>query len=204
MIKIFRLTALLFTLSALQACVSVPTKPIDQSATLAIHQQHLQKIAQIQQFAIQGRIGVQANDKGFSGGIHWQHDAMQDVLALFSPIGGQVANIEKTAEKITLTDAKGNAVSAADAESLTEKTLGWKLPLAGLSDWSLGRPSKSPILESNWDQKGFLTMLKQDGWEIQFELYTQQDGFFLPSKIILRSEKAHLKLLIEHWENVVN
>lgn len=202
MINFTRISLIIFALLTLQACVSVPSKPIDQSATLAIHQQHLQKVAQIQQFALQGRIGIQANGKGFSGGIHWQHDALQDVLALFSPIGGQVANIDKTADKITLKDAIGNSVSASDAESLTEKTLGWRLPLAGLTDWSLGRPSKSPILESNWDQKGFLTMLKQDGWEIQFELYTLQDGFFLPSKITLRNEKAHLKLLIEQWNDV--
>ena len=156
MIKIVRLIVLLFTLAVLQACVSVPSKPFEQSEHLALHQQHLQKIAQIQQFAIKGRIGVQADGKGFSGGLDWQHDTKHDILALYSPIGGQVASIEKTAEHVTLTDAKGNTVSAADAESLTEKTLGWKLPLAGLADWSLGRPSKSPILESTWDEQGHL------------------------------------------------
>lgn len=204
MINFIRLSLIIFALLTLQACVSVPSKPIDQTTTLANHQQHLQKIAQIRQFSIQGRIGVQANGKGFSGGIHWQHDALQDVLALFSPIGGQVANIEKTAEKITLIDAKGNAVSASDAESLTEKTLGWKLPLTGLADWSLGRPSKTPIQDIAWNAQGLITKLKQDGWEIQFEDYAQQQDYTLPSKITLRSDKAHLKLLIDHWKNVVN
>lgn len=199
-----RLSFLLFTLLTLQACVSVPSKPIDQDATLALHQQHLQKIAQIQQFSLKGRIGVQADGKGFSGGLNWQHDSLLDVLALYSPIGGQVANIEKTADKITLTDAKGNAISATDAESLTEKTLGWKLPLAGLADWSLGRPSKNPIQDIAWNEKGFLTKLRQGGWEIQFDDYAQQQDYTLPSKIILKSEKAHLKLLIEHWQSVVN
>ena len=196
LIKITRLTILLFALPVLQACVSVPSKPIDQAENLALHQQHLQKIAQIQQFSIKGRIGVQADGKGFSGGLDWQHDAKQDILALYSPIGGQVANIEKTAEQVTLTDAKGNKISALDAESLTEKTLGWKLPLAGLADWVLGRPSKSPIQGSAWNEQGFLTFLKQDGWEIQFDQYSQQHDNYLPNKIIIRNEKAYLKLLI--------
>lgn len=199
-----RLCFLLFTLLTLQACVSVPSRPIDQDATLALHQQHLQKIAQIQRFSLKGRIGVQADGKGFSGSLNWQHDALLDVLALYSPIGGQVANIEKTADIITLTDAKGNAISATDAESLTEKTLGWKLPLAGLADWSLGRPSKNPIQDIAWNAQGLLTKLRQDGWEIQFDDYAQQQDYTLPGKIILKSEKAHLKLLIEHWQNVVN
>ena len=185
------------------ACVSAPiTKPATDSATSSLNQAHLQQIAKIQSFALQGRIGVQTNGKGFSGGLHWQHNASNDDIALYSPLGGQVANIKKTSEQITLKDANGNSISANDAETLTQTALGWQLPLAGLADWSLGRPSNSSIQHSTWDAQGFLTTLDQDGWKIEYQNYSEQNGYFLPSKILLKSDQVNLKLLVETWVNI--
>lgn len=185
----------------LQSCASIPpSKPIENLAYQTLNQQHLLNLATIRQFALQGRIGVQADGKGFSGGLHWKHDMANDNIELYSPLGGQVASINKTADKVTLNDAKGNSISAADAESLTQNTLGWQLPLAGLTDWSLGRPTRSKIDFVTWDEFGHLSTLKQDGWSIEYQSYLEQNGHFLPSKITLRSDKVYLKLLVEKWD----
>jgi outer membrane lipoprotein LolB len=186
-------------------CSTLPKPEISpNSASLALYQAHMQDIASINQFTIKGRIGVQAEGKGFSGGLTWLHDKMNDDIALYSPLGGQVASIKKTAENVTLEDAKGNSITAADAETLTQSTLGWQLPLAGLADWSLGRPSSSQITASTWNEQGHLSTLKQDGWDIQYQNYAEQNGHFLPSKIVLRNDKVNLKLLVENWTNITN
>lgn len=164
------------------------------------NQQHLLTNAEIRQFSLQGRIGAQTNSKGFSGGLKWQHSESTDSIGLFSPLGSQLAQIEKSSELITLTDANGKAMSAKSAESLTHQVLGWSLPLAGLADWSLGRPSKGLILASTWDEQGLLTTLNQDGWKIEFSNYTEHRGYWLPSKIFLKSDQVNLKLLVENWE----
>jgi outer membrane lipoprotein LolB len=189
----------------LAGCASL-TKPEvgPNSASQALNQAHLKNIAGIDQFSIKGRIGVQAEGKGFSGGLTWQHKQANDDITLFSPLGGQVASIKKTAESVTLIDAKGHSISANDSEALTQKALGWQLPLAGLADWSLGRPSSGPIQASTWDEQGLLSTLIQDGWEIQYQNYADQNGQLLPSKIVLRNDKANLKLLIENWTNINN
>jgi outer membrane lipoprotein LolB len=170
----------------------------------ALYQQHLQNLAGIGQFTLQGRIGVQAEGKGFSGSLNWQHNPADDEIALYSPLGGQVASIKKTADEVTLIDAKGKRISAADTETLTQNTLGWKLPLTGLADWSIGRPTSSAVQASTLDEKGRLLTLKQDGWDIEYQNYSEQNGHFLPGKIVLRSEKLNLKLLIEKWLIVKN
>ncbi|MDI1297827.1 lipoprotein insertase outer membrane protein LolB [Methylotenera sp.] len=203
-----KLARLLFTCSLVAmvaSCSSLPKPETNHNAaSLARQQAHLQDIAGIDQFSIKGRIGVQADGKGFSGSLSWQHNKINDDIALYSPLGGQLASIKKTAENVTLEDAKGNRVTAADAETLTQNTLGWQLPLAGLADWSLGRPSNSAIQASTWDEQGRLSTLKQDGWDIQYENYADQNGHFLPSKILLRNEKVYLKLLIESWSHITN
>lgn len=203
--KISRLLLSLSFAAIIAGCSTLPKPEISpNSASKALHQAHLQDVASIDQFTIKGRIGVQAEGKGFSGGLTWLHDKVNDDIALYSPLGGQVASIKKTAEYVTLEDAKGNSFTAADAETLTQSTLGWQLPLAGLADWSLGRPSSSPILASTWDEQGHLSTLKQNGWDIQYQNYAEQNGHFLPSKIVLRNDKVNLKLLVENWTNSTN
>ena len=191
-----------FTL-LVSACVSAPAiKPLPDDTSRSLNQAHLKQIATIQQFSLQGRIGVQTNGKGFSGSLHWQHSVPNDNIALYSPLGSQVASIKKTAEQITLEDANGKSTSANDAETLTQTALGWRLPLTGLADWSLGRPANSPIQNSTWDAQGLLTTLNQDGWNIEYQNYSEQHGYLLPGKIILKSDKVNLKLLVETWVNI--
>jgi outer membrane lipoprotein LolB len=186
-------------------CSTLPKPETNPNSALqALYLAHLKDIAGIDQFTIKGRIGVQADGKGFSGGLTWLHDKINDDIALYSPLGGQVASIKKNPENVTLEDAKGNRITAADAETLTQITLGWQLPLAGLADWSLGRPRSSQITASTWDEQGHLSTLKQDGWDIQYQNYADQNGHFLPSKIVLRNAKVNLKLLVENWTNITD
>lgn len=198
--SLIRLTFLVSLIALVQGCVSMPspTKPTENAASRNSHQQHLKRIATIQTFSLKGRIGVQTEGKGFSGGLQWQHALAQDDIALYSPLGGQVANIKKTPVSVTLEDAQGNSVSAADAETLTQKALGWKLPLTGLADWSLGRPSNSPIDSIVWDDAGQITRLVQDGWDIEYADYVAFEGNQLPNKVYLRSPKVNIKLIVEN------
>lgn len=178
---------------------ATPTKPPPENA--AIHQQHLAKLANIQAFSLKGRLGVVTQKQGFSGSIEWQHQVATDNIDVYSPLGSKVANIAKTPDQVVLTDQKGQTIKANDAETLTETTLGFRLPLNGLSDWAIGRPTASKIEASSWDAQGRLFALKQDGWDIGFENYVESNGTFLPNKIVLKSEKVNLKLLVEKWEN---
>ncbi len=192
---------LVLTLLAASGCATLP--PPSQAPTTAnINQKHLATLANIKAFSLKGRLGVVTQKQGFSGGIAWQHQTTNDNIDVFSPVGGKVANITKTADGVTLTDQSGKRIQAQDAESLTETTFGWRLPLNGLNDWALGRPNTSKIEASSWDEQGRLLTLKQDGWNISYENYAETNGVFLPNKIVLKSEKVNLKLLVEKWTGV--
>ena len=198
-----RTLCLLGLITALAGCASTPVaKPAPDAAALTLRQQHLQSLGQIQQFSLQGRIGVQTNGKGFSGSMQWLHNKTDDSIALFSPLGSQVASIKKTPDQFTLEDASGKSYTAADAETLTQEILGWRLPLKGLADWSVGRPTQSPIQNSLWNEQGALTHLEQDGWKIEYSNYQQQGSYLLPNKIYLKSEQLNLKLLVEKWNQL--
>ena len=183
----------------LAGCATIMPPTSQPPTTSSISQKHLDTLVNIKAFALKGRLGAVTQKQGFSGRIDWQHQTITDNIDVFSPVGGKVANITKTASGVTLTDQKSHSISAQNAESLTDMTLGFRLPLTGLSDWALGKPTASKIDASTWDEKGRLLTLKQDGWDISYESYSETNGVDLPNKVVLKSEKVNLKLLVEKW-----
>jgi len=213
-----RLVAISLVLSALAGCATMqPTVNVQSSSTAELNQQHLKSIASIQHFGIQGRIGVQTDNRGFSGSTRWSHAPDSDSMAIFSPLGSQVATIDASDDGVILV-ADGKTYQANDTETLTQQTLGWRLPMQGLPDWVLGRPSPNNLdSTSEWDSAGRLTKLSQDGWNIEYNDYVAAAGFQLPRKITLRSVDGYsasssqksspktglklvLKLVIERWD----
>jgi len=191
---------LLGLIATFAGCTSMAVNQVEHNSTAQkLRARHLEQLAAIEAFSLHGRIGVQTNSKGFSGSLQWQHRSTGDDINLYSPLGSQVVSITRTADQVTLQDSSGKRFSAADAETLTQETLGWKLPLTGLADWSIGRPTQSPVQKSIWNDQGLLISLEQDGWKIEYDNYEQQGDYTLPGKIYLKSEKLNLKLLVETW-----
>lgn len=184
-------------LLSLAGCVTQPA--IKPAADSTIHKQHLNSLGQIQAFNLKGRIAVNANGKGYSGSVTWAHQQDKDTMDVFTPLGGKAAHIVKSASEVSLTNTKGETVSAQSVEALTEKTLGWRLPLSGLSDWAVGRPTAAPITHQAWDELGRLTQLEQQGWQIEYTQYTAYLNTVLPQKITLKNQSLQLRLVIEQW-----
>jgi outer membrane lipoprotein LolB len=190
----------LLGLLILSSCATQP--PVIQQANQKIHEQHIASLSSIQSYSINGRLGViySAEYKGFSGSITWQHDANTDNVDIFTPLGSKAANITKSPNEVIFTADNGKMTKAQDAETLTLKTMGWRLPLSGLSDWALGRASNAPITSAAWDEQGRLTSLDQAGWHIEYQNYENQSGTALPTKITIKTDQVRLKLLIEAWQ----
>ncbi|WP_407659195.1 lipoprotein insertase outer membrane protein LolB [Methylobacillus arboreus] len=184
---------------ALAGCASLP--PAVSPSTAEVHQQHLTSLAGIDSFGLKGRIGMQTEAKGFSGSTQWQHSQAQDDISLFSPLGSQVASINRTADGVSLVTSDNKRYEAADAETLTEQNLGWRLPMSGLSDWVLGRPNQHAIEAAQWDEAGRLIKLKQDGWDIEYGQYITTSAYQLPTRITLRNaSRLTLKLIVQQWQ----
>jgi outer membrane lipoprotein LolB len=178
----------------------MPTQtPIATPASLSLHQQHLASLSRIQQFELKGRIGVQADGKGYSASLLWQHNADQDDIRIYSPLGGQLARIQKTADGIRLEDAQGQVSVGKDAESLTQTLLGWRLPLGGLADWALGRPANGAMASLTWDEAGHTLSLNEADWAIAYQEYQASPTAFLPHKLSLKNARVQLKLIVEKW-----
>ena len=188
--------------SLLAACTSLPAPPLTDTVS-PLAQQRMQRLAAVQQFSLEAKLAVQYNGKGYTARLEWQHDTQQDHMRIFSPLGQQVALIHRTDQSVTLTDQRGQQHQATDVASLTERLLGWRLPLTGLSQWILGIPHSASPFQASYADNGEPVRLMQDNWQIDYENYqpvTLQDSSEqLPHVTRLQQQDVRLKLLIQHW-----
>lgn len=151
------------------------------------------------EFDLSGRIAVRYRDDAGSGNIAWRHAARADELLLTSPLGQGIARIVRTGDEVSLTTQDGREFRAADAESLTEQVLGFRLPLLGLADWVRGRAASKPAPEPTRERRdaaGRLAELEQSGWKVQYLEYAGA----LPSRLTLTYPGLELRLAISEWK----
>lgn len=180
-------------LAVLASCAQLPQQPADDSV----------------EFEIAGRIGMRYRSDASSGQLAWRHSRERDDLLITSALGQGIAQILREDQSITITTADGRKFQAADAEELTEKTLGFRLPLTGLADWVRGQPSlRGQIAEEKRDSQGRLVLLQQGGWRIEYLAYGEdaRSGArpVLPRQMRLSYPSApqaeiELRLAISEW-----
>lgn len=174
-----RLASMLLAL-ALGACAQLPTAPRGPDV----------------EFDLSGRLAARYGDESFSGNLAWRHAAAADEMLISTPLGQGVARIARESGSVSLTTAEQREYRAADAESLTEQVLGFRLPLAGLADWVRARASSGAPAEIERDAEGRPSLLRQSGWQIEYQDYAGG----LPSRLRLTYPGLELRLAISRWD----
>ena len=133
------------------------------------------------QFDLLGRISAKYRGDGFTGNVNWRHAAAGDEMLITTPLGQGVARIVRQGDAVQLTTAEGKEFRAPDSESLTERVLGFRLPIEGLADWVQGKPS--PTLE-------------QRGWKVE---YLQRDDQNRPRLMRMTYQGVEVRFAVTEW-----
>jgi len=145
-------------------------------------------------FELSGRVAVRYGKDAASGRIFWRHADDADELLITSALGQGIARLSRERDQFRLLTGANKEYRAADAESLTEQALGWRLPLAGLSDWVRGRASPGRPAEMRGEvDKGL--ELWQDGWHVAYEEFREGRPF----KLRLSREDLQIRLIVDQW-----
>lgn len=120
---------------------------------------------------LDGRLSVNyqksGNRESMTVNFDWTQRPGQVDVTIANPLGQTVATIAVTQQAATLTQAGRAPVTEADVDTLSQRTLGWPLPVSGLRDWLQGyavdaqgqRFSASPARNE---------VTTQDGWRLRF------------------------------------
>jgi outer membrane lipoprotein LolB len=167
----------------LAACAQLQTAPSDNTV-----------------FELNARLAARYGAESFSGNLAWRHAERNDEMLITTPIGQGVARIVRDADRVTLTTAEPKEYRAADAESLTQEVLGFRLPLAGLADWIRARPSGDAPFKEERSPDGRLKKLEQSGWTVEYLDYGTNGAPPLPARLRLLYPGIELRLAISQWK----
>ena len=206
--KVAKITLILGTVGLLSACVSTRVR-VDTSIAQANQIQRDQSVAAQSRFHVRGRIAIKNAHDGGSGRFDWHQDGDRISFELSAPLSNQTWRLEGGPGNYTLTDSKGAPQHSDDARALIYAASGWTIPMQELRFWvrgaraesndaTLNLPNDAP--ELSFDASGRLNVLKQNGWTVNYERYSDASDGALPIKLRAFKGDAQVKVIVQSWE----
>ncbi len=170
------------------ACATAP--PVPPAATA---------LPRDEPFAIDGRLSARRGSDGISIVFAWMHASPRDELVVSNPLGQTVAELSSDAsnQRVGVRTADGRREESGDWATLTERVVGFPLPVTALAWWVQGAPRADASFSLETDVAGRASVLRQDGCEI---VYAYRDGTTRrPSRLTLACHDVELRIVIDRW-----
>jgi outer membrane lipoprotein LolB len=148
------------------------------------------------EFQLRGRLAALYEGESFTGNVIWSHAVQGDEMLISTPMGQGVARIVRAPGRVTVRTAEPREYHAPDAEALTQKVLGFRLPLAGLGDWVRARPTQGAPFHLEKAENGQPRVLEQSGWRVE---YLEYDGE-RPRRLRLTYPGVELRFAVSEWK----
>lgn len=141
----------------LTACQTL--KPIQ----LTVHSQE-----QVENFAIQGKIGIRTPEQTNSAFYTWVQQDKQYSIELSGILGIGLTQINGDAQQVSLTNAQVGTITAPTAEELLKQATGWVAPISNLKFWIQAQTRHSSAQVQYDEQQRPIHMI-EDGWQVQLD-----------------------------------
>lgn len=194
----FLLSLLLISLTA---CTTITTRPTPQTTqTISATQIQQNQNRLIANWTVRGRIAVQMAQQGGSASVFWKQQGQNYAMELFGPLGAGAVYLNGVPGQIDLTTSKGQYLQAATPEKLIQQALGWNLPVTNLNYWIRGIPAPGFVVTQSFNDQGQLAQLQQDGWQINYQTYMNENNKALPQYMTLVRQGLTVKIIIDSWQ----
>ena len=147
-------------------------------------------------FGIDGRLSARRGNDAVSVSFVWNHVPPKDEFVVTTPLGAAVAEMsgDASTRRVEVRTADGRTDSASDWASLTERVVGFPVPVDGLAYWAQGSPRPEAPQTAEVDAAGRLHVLRQDGCEI---VYSYAEAAALPTQLRLTCHDLELRIVID-------
>lgn len=172
------------------------SKPKDIDAAWQLHNE---KLAELEAWDIEGRISLRFDDEAWHASLLWQQIDQVYHIRLFGPFGSGAIQLDGSPQSVTLTQ-DGQQLHSQDPQQLLLQRLGWRVPINGLRYWVIGQKMPDKPANFDLDQFGRLANLEQDGWKIRYRRYVSVNGYSLPNKIFMDSQRLDIRIVIDRWQ----
>ncbi|TAK79297.1 MAG: outer membrane lipoprotein LolB [Gammaproteobacteria bacterium] len=179
------------TLTSCTTMAPPPTSVSWQNRQLALNQ--------LQQWQLNGKVGIQTAQNAGSANLSWIEDKQHHyTLSLTGPLGTGGLKLTGQPGLVILETSDGKRYTAQTPEQLIES--GWDLPLTPLYYWIRGIPVPDVPSHRQFDTDHRLNTLTQYQAQIQYLSYTHVGQVELPNKIFITSPRVKIKIIIYEWK----
>jgi len=192
---------LLILLALLSGCAGRAThEAIEGQGDPGLWQAHKREISALDAWQISGKVGIQSPRESGSGTLFWLQRQDYYDIRLSGPLGRGAAHLTGHPGRIQLEVAGQGRYQAESPEALLEQQLGWRLPVSRLLWWVRGLPAPGSRSQLSLDGASHLARLQQDGWKVEYQNYTEQNGYWLPERLKLYGQDLVVTLVIKDWQ----
>ncbi len=159
------------------------------------------QLSAIKQWDITGQVAVQTEAGADTANVDWQQKSVSHyVLRIYGNFGSGSAIITGNPTMVSLVASDGKTRVANTPEKVLFDYTGWFVPISNLHYWIRGLAVPEISSQPSYDEFSHITELKQAGWTVRYDAFTNANGVDMPRKISLSNKSIHIKILIQSWQ----
>ena len=174
-------SATVLVLTVLAACQTAPIKPTVWQAGSR----------DALNFVASGRLAVKQNEKGSYANFDWDSNGRMQQLSVNTPLGNTVGELCQDGTGVVATASNGEVYQAATASELSERLMGFAIPVESLDLWAHGYYAENT--PHTVDEQG---RLLQAGWKIE----RQVDAEGHPRLLVLDNPQLSIRLAFNDYQ----
>ena len=174
-------SATVLVLTVLAACQTAPIKPTVWQAGSR----------DALNFVASGRLAVKQNEKGSYANFDWDSNGRMQQLSVNTPLGNTVGELCQDGTGVVATASNGEVYQAATASELSERLMGFAIPVESLDLWAHGYYAENT--PHTVDEQG---RLLQAGWKIE----RQVDAEGHPRLLVLDNQQLSIRLAFNDYQ----
>lgn len=160
---------------------------------------HKERLLTLHSYDAYGKVAYKSNKGGGNANVHWEQRGNKYLIELGGALGAGI-RITGQPNFVSLMKPTGELAVAKTEEELLAKTLGFNIPIRGMSSWLKGIPAPhNTPTKMMFDQNHNLALLEQDGWTIKYENYSETNGIHMPANITMDNNPIKLKVVVNRW-----
>lgn len=180
------------------------TSPFDRPAEAPTNEplsskERSSELSRLESWVASGSVGITYQGKTDIGTFVWRQNGLAYDFRTFGPLNAASVRIEGRPGMATLWKDVRTPRRAESPEALMRQELGWFLPLSNLRFWSRGLAAPGPVGQATYDNFGHLTLLKQQGWTINYQRYQAAKGLDLPRNVVMTHGDIRAKIIFKEW-----
>lgn len=166
-----------------------------------LYSQWQAQLAAERTFSVNGKIVFISTEKRQSASLNWRSSETETKLNLSSFIGTNILSMAQTEAGVSI-EIDGETYQGDNAQQLIYRLTGFNLPFVNGDEWLKGL-SKSENAQFDDNARLLTTTLYdsyQSPWQLSYDNYQQQDGYWLPHSIRLSNDELTIKLRVNAWQ----